>query len=257
MLSGGGTRGIYQIGALKALEEEGLTDGIVSVSACSIGSINAAIINQYSLDECRDIWLGIATREVFKGIDQFSSDYFIKIAQESFFSDGVDINPFINIFDELIDEDIIRARNKELIFSLYNITKRSQEYAALDEIPKGELIDHLIASSRLPFFKPLYINGHKYLDGGVGDNNPYYSKLENKHFDLLINIKIMYIPFYIPGIRKENISYDQQLIIAPSGRIGNPIEFRSPSFTEKYEMGYRDAKKAILNFLNRPTSGKL
>jgi len=253
VLSGGGTRGVYQIGALKALEESGFLHGVVSTSGCSIGSINTALIHQYSLEECRDLWMDISAREVFKGINQYASNYFFKIAQESFFSDGLDINPFIRIFEELIDEDKVRDSGDELVFSLYNITKRRQEYASLEDIAPGRLIDYLIASSRLPFFKPLYIAGDKYLDGGVGDNNPFISRLENKHFDLVINIKIMYIPYYIPGIRKENISYDRLMTIMPSGRIGNPIEFKSPSFSEKYEMGYKDARNAIASFLNRPT----
>lgn len=253
VLSGGGTRGIYQIGALKALEEKGYLEDVVSISACSIGSINAVIISQNTLEDCRRIWMETGQREVFKGIDQFSSDYFIKIAQESFFSDGVDINPFINIFGEVINEDKVRQSDWELVFSLYNITKRAQEYASLKEIPQGKLMDYLIASCRLPFFKPLFINEDKYLDGGVGDNNPYFSKLDNTDFDLLINIKIMYIPYYIPGIRKVNVSYDSELVITPSGRIGNPIEFKTPSFEEKYEMGYADAQAAILSFESRPT----
>lgn len=253
VLTGGGTRGIYQIGALQALEEAGFLEDVESISACSIGSINAAIISQYDLIKCRDIWKTIANTRVFKGIDQFSSDYFFKIAQETFFSDGLDINPFVSIFHEIIDEKLIRDKGWELVFSLYNISKRRQEYAALEHIPENSLIDYLIASSRLPFFKPLYINGDKYLDGGVGDNNPYYSFLENKHFDMLINIKIMYIPYYIPGIRKQNITFDREMLITPSGRIGNPIEFRSPSFQAKYDMGYKDASEAIINFESHPT----
>jgi len=253
VLSGGGTRGIYQIGALKALQEKGFLDNLSSISACSIGSINAVIMSQYSIEDCKEIWMDMAQREVFKGIDQFSSDYFFKIAQESFFSDGVDINPFIKIFESVIDEKQVRESDWEILFSLYNITQRRQEYTSVSEIPDEKLLDYLIASCRLPFFKPLFINGDKYLDGGVGDNNPFYSNLRNKHFDLIINIKIMYIPYYIPGIRNVNVGADRELIISPSGRIGNPIEFKSPSFKEKYEMGYRDALKAISSFESRPT----
>jgi len=253
VLSGGGTRGIYQIGALKALHEKGFLENISSISACSIGSINAVLMSQYSLEDCKDIWMDMGLREVFRGIDQFSSDYFFKIAQESFFSDGVDINPFINIFESLIDEKIVRESDWEIVFSLYNISQRRQEYASVADIPDEKLLDYLIASCRLPFFKPLFINGDKYLDGGVGDNNPYYSNLRDKHFDLIINIKIMYIPYYIPGIRKVNVGAKRELLISPSSRIGNPIEFKSPSFLEKYDMGYKDALKAISNFEPRPT----
>ena len=44
VLTGGGTRGIYQIGVLKALAEHGILDQVTSVSGCSIGSLNMALM---------------------------------------------------------------------------------------------------------------------------------------------------------------------------------------------------------------------
>ena len=106
-----------------------------------------------------------------------------------------------------------------------------------------------MASSRLPFFKRVIINDHNYLDGGMGDNLPFYSKLENKHFDLVITIKISQIPYFIPMVSIKNITYDHALTIKPSKRIGNPLEFKKPSFDEKFNLGYTDTKNAITKFL--------
>ena len=245
ILTGGGTRGIYQIGALQALSEQGIFDDFVSISGCSIGALNAVLLCQYNIDECKEIWHDIANREVFKGINQYSRTYFFKLAKESIFNDGVNINPFIDIFNEYIDEDIVRKTDREVIVTTFNVSKKRQEYYALTDIPHGQLCNYIIASSRLPFFQPVIINGDKYVDGGAGDNIPYYSQLEDSHFDLLLMIKIMSIPYYIPGHRIVNITYDEEVVIKPSKRIGTPISFRYPSFDKKYDMGFRDAMEVI------------
>ena len=57
ILTGGGTRGIYQIGALKALDEQGLLDNVNSISGTSIGSINAGFyLSDYSVDDIKEFW---------------------------------------------------------------------------------------------------------------------------------------------------------------------------------------------------------
>jgi len=182
---------------------------------------------------------------MFENINQHEAGYLLQMAKETLFNDGVDLNPFVQLFNEYIDESKVRDTAREIIFSAYNLTKKKQEYHNLKNIPDGELINYLMASSRLPFFKPVYINGDKYIDGGAGDNQPYYSELENKHFDLVIKVRIMYIPYYIPGVSTTNITYDNEIEIVPSKRIGIPIEFKKPSFNNKYLLGYNDAKKAL------------
>jgi len=245
VLTGGGTRGVYQIGAIKAIQETPIWKNIISISGCSIGSINAAAISQYSEQECYELWSEIKKREIFKGIDQNALNYYYKLAKASIMEDGVDINPFIGFFEEYLDEDKIRNSKRELIFTAYNVSKLRQEYHDFDSIENGKLIDYVIASSRLPFFKPVFINDYKYADGGIGDNQPYYSNLPDKHFDLVITIKIMHIPYYIPAIKQTNISFDEELVIAPSAKLGNPLGFRSPSFHDKYQLGYKDAVQEL------------
>jgi len=240
VLTGGGTRGVYQIGAIKAIQETPLWDNVVSISGCSIGSINAAAISQYSESECFELWTEIKKREIFQGIDQNALNYYYKLAKASLLEDGVNINPFIAFFDEYLDESIIRQSKRELIFTTYNVSKLRQEYHDFKSIEEGKLVDYVMASSRLPFFKPVFINDDKYADGGIGDNQPYYTNLSDKHFDLVITIKVMHVPYYIPAIKQTNISFDEELIISPTSKLGNPLGFRSPSFQDKYQLGYKD-----------------
>ena len=200
---------------------------------------------QYDIDTARKMWNDISIKPVFKNIDQYADDYLLQLTKESITSKGIDMTPLLEIVNSYIDEDIVRKTDKELIISTFNISERKQEYLSLDDIPNGQLLDYAAASARLPFFKNVIINDNKYLDGGSGDNIPYYSKLDNKYFDIVLIIKITHIPFFIPRVSIKNITYNKEILIKPSKRIGNPLEFKKPSFDEKYNMGYMDAIKAL------------
>jgi NTE family protein len=196
------------------------------------------------------MWKEIAKKPVFTNIDQYADDYILQLTKESVLNNGIDISPLMDIVKSYVDEDIVRQTDKELIISTFNISQREQKYFELNEIPHGQLLNYAMASSRLPFFKNVIIDNHKYLDGGMGDNLPYYSKLDDKHFDLVITIKISQIPYFLPLVSIKNITYDNSLTITPSKRIGNPLEFKKPSFDEKFEMGYFDTKIALKKFLD-------
>ena len=58
-LSGGGARGAYQIGALKALEDLGILQQTIAFSGSSIGAINATFAVASSLDVAKEIWFNV------------------------------------------------------------------------------------------------------------------------------------------------------------------------------------------------------
>lgn len=236
---------MYQIGALRAIQEAGLWDDTVSISASSIGVFNALVTCQYDLDQAYKMWDELTKQPLFHNVDHMAKDYMLQMAKQSIMHEGIDVNPFLSVIEEYIDEQLVRESNKEMIISAYNISDLKQEYHAVKNIPQGQLMLYAAASSRLPFFKNVIINGKKYLDGGAGDNIPYYSLLDNKHFDLVILIKISMIPYFIPRVRVTNISYDNEIIIKPSSPLGSPLEFKTPSFEKKYEMGYEDTLRAL------------
>ena len=244
ILTGGGTRGIYQIGAMRALEEIGLMQHVVSISGCSIGAVNAALSLNYPMEEAKEIWKNFVNNEVFKNIDQYSKSYLMQLCKEYLNPTegiGINIDPMITYLKYVLDEDKIRASNKELIISCFNMTSQKLEYRSLDNITEGLLGDYILGSARIPFFRPIHIEGSKYVDGGVADNEPRYSILEEKKFDMIITIRIAYITRYLLVNRINNVSSENDIVIKPSSRLGTPINFTKPTFKEKYEMGYNDA----------------
>lgn len=59
VLSGGGGKGAFQIGAWKALKELKITQKIVAVSGSSVGTLNALLFSQGTYEQAMDVWLSV------------------------------------------------------------------------------------------------------------------------------------------------------------------------------------------------------
>ena len=67
VLEGGGTKGSYHIGVVKAMRELGID--ITAVTGTSIGAINGAMIAMGRFDEMYDIWYNLSADRIV-GEDQ-------------------------------------------------------------------------------------------------------------------------------------------------------------------------------------------
>ena len=67
-LSGGGTRGAYEIGAYRALKEMGIN--IVAIAGTSIGALNGAIFVSDNLDKAEKMYINIIHHILLKSIFQ-------------------------------------------------------------------------------------------------------------------------------------------------------------------------------------------
>ena len=62
VLSGGGSRGAYEIGAWQAMEELGVK--FSGVYGTSIGALNAALVAQGDVDAAIEIWENITVNQI-------------------------------------------------------------------------------------------------------------------------------------------------------------------------------------------------
>ena len=112
----------------------------------------------------------------------------------------------------------------------------------IDEIPKGELIDYLMATSSLPVFKRAKIDNKSYLDGGVYDNCPV-EMLEKKGIKNVIairNYKRMRIRNYKNIIKKNDINL---YMVEPVDNLPGILKFDSKNTNELLRLGYFDGIK--------------
>jgi NTE family protein len=153
VLSGGGARGIAHIGAIKALEEHGIT--IHSVSGTSSGAVVGALYAAgYS-------WQDIL--EFFKTIPIFH--YKRYAVNKPGFIDSIKFYPD---FEKLFPEDSFAGLQKELFITATNLQKGISK-----TFSDGELIRPILASASFPgIFTPVLIEKYLYVDGGILNNFP-------------------------------------------------------------------------------------
>lgn len=153
VLSGGGSRGIAHIGALKALDEHSLSpDCIAGTSAGAIvGALYAA---GYSSEEML---------EFFKVKSPF------KVSKLVLGKPGLlDTTKSIPDFLEYFPENAFEALEKPLFVAATDIIN-----ARLEIFNSGPLVPAVLASSSVPMvFTPTEVDGRWYCDGGILDNFP-------------------------------------------------------------------------------------
>ena len=124
VLEGGGAKGAYQIGAWKALKEEGIK--IKGLSGVSVGALNGAMICMGDLNKAEEIWENISYSQVMdvndeqmdlitrRDLKNINLNEVVQDALKLVRDRGVDITPLKNMIADLCDESVIR--NSELDF---------------------------------------------------------------------------------------------------------------------------------------------
>ena len=249
VLAGGGAKGAYQMGAWKALKEMGVEfDAIAGVS---IGSINGALIAQGDFDKAMELWNGVS---IDKGVNivealpdpdnLFSKKNWGALFKEVIKRGGIDASPLENYIKDYIDEAKIRESKIPLgIITVQLGQKVSGLEFFLDDIPEGELINYLMASSSIPLVTNIGPEGEKYLDGGVYDNTPVRT-LKKRGYNKLIVIDIANIKGVAYNLDFSNC---QVVHIKPydTDDLGAAFDFDPELNKKRMQMGYLDAKKAF------------
>jgi len=221
VLEGGGAKGAYHIGALKALEE--LNIEIEAVAGTSIGAMNGAMFVQNKLDLAYDYWYNISTSKVLDIEDKYLSEllnlsinqnnlsYFINKAKEVLQNRGLDNSFLREILEENIDEEYLRKSNINFAIVTLSLSDLKPLELFLEDIPEGKVIDYIMASSYLPAFKMQRIDGKILIDGGFYENLPIKT-LQNKGYKNIIAIRT----YGLGDIEKKTDEKQELIFINPS-----------------------------------------
>ena len=246
VLGGGGSRGAYQFGAIKALKELGYEYNIVT--GTSVGALNALFLghNKYSL--VKEMWETIEFENVinhgYKTKNKALETFIMGIVKG-----GLTLEPLeLLIKENMVIEELKKTNIKiGIVF-----TKQGGKYSPIkvENIHnEKELIDYVIAScSAYPILKMRVINGEKCYDGGFSDSLPV-KLAKDMGATKIIAIDIM------KGIRKKVDTNDiKYLYIKPSKNLGFCFDFTRKVINANIELGYNDVmnnKDKILEFINK------
>ena len=241
-LQGGGAKGAFQAGALKALNERGYR--FDCVVGASVGALNAALYALGKTDEMYSLWESSDYSDLFpEEIRLFGENMTglsFLLAALRVIGSGMDTTRLRALVEEHVDEDALRA--SPVRFGL--VTVRDGETRTLckkfiEDIPKGQLVDYLMASMALPFFKKVEIDGVRYLDGGMLDNLPIGMLAEAGYKDITA-IRLGGDIRYAVDDPDLKIRY-----IDPSDRPGSTMGFKNEEVRRGLYLGYYDMQREL------------
>lgn len=247
VLEGGGAKGAFHAGALKALFERGYTfDG---VTGTSIGAVNGAMVAQGDFDLCLELWQSASPSMLFdcdndmfiklsKGeYDKTSLIYALKLLKKVVSGRGVSISKPLKLIEQYVDEDKLRQSSIDYGLVTVDITNKWMPVEVFKEdIAIGELSKYILASAYFPIFKRESLVGKKFFDGGIHDNLPI-NPLIRKGYDEIITIRTM---SNLPG-QKVIDGTVKVNHINPSEGLGRTFDFTPDKIAYNLEMGYYDA----------------
>lgn len=248
ILAGGGGKGAYQIGAWKAMRELGVK--FSAIAGVSIGSINGALIASNSFDEAMKMWSnatidkGVKIEEELKDADNlFSAKNYPVLLKEILKKGGIDASPTRDFLSQFINEDKVRSSKIPLGIVTYQLSSMNPLELFVEDIPQGELIDYLLASSKFPGVSRIGPEGEHFLDGGVYDNAPV-NVLKKRGYNCLVVVDISSIKGYA---HEQNFSCTQVVYIRPyePDELGAAFDFSPEMIEKRMMMGYLDAKKSF------------
>lgn len=228
-LGGGGSRGSYEIGVLKALQEMNIEIG--AITGTSIGAINGAayLMNDFALME--EIWCSLNRDSMIK----FESSAVPEIIRQR----GFDFEILLSLMNEILDEQTIRDNPINLGIVTYNLTARKPVILFKEDIPEGQLIEYVAASANHPSFQRLMIDGDAYIDGAVYDNIPVRPLYEKGYTDIIA------VNLHTFGDRK-NLKGPYNLVEIESDNPLGSILFPDPDTIRKnIQYGYLDTLRVF------------
>lgn len=238
-LSGGAAKGFAHLGVLQAMEESGYRPDCIS--GTSAGAITAAFYAD-----------GYSPRDILKLLCSYKLTSYIKPGWI-----GSGLMKTTGFFRILVEN--LRAKNIEdlsipIWICLTNLNSGHAEYHN-----NGDLARKVLASSSIPvFFKPVVINNHLMVDGGVCDNLPLKPLREKSDFIVAVNVNPIAPKQIKPGIRSiaervfhlsinsrlKEMSIQPDLLIETKG--ASDFGYFNLKHAEKhFEIGYECASKKI------------
>ena len=266
VLSGGGSRGSYQVGVIKGLKKLNIKyDMVVGTSA---GALNAAMIAMGTPEIAEQLWLSTASKEIFDldtempeiintlknklhiedeifGNLSLPPDQFVGYARDIISNGGVTGDGMKHLIDKYISED--KIRKSPLDFGLVTVEYPSMNGYKLmkEDIPKGQLRQYIQASaSCFPFMQYCEIDDKKFIDGGFCDNLPVSMAL-NKGAKRIIAVDLE----AVGKVHEKDLELAEKTTefyhIKSRFDLGNFLNFDPQQAIENIHYGYLDTLKAF------------
>ena len=249
VLSGGGTRGSYQNGAIHALRRLKM-DNWDLVTGTSIGALNAALIVQKDYRAMDRLWHTLTQDRIVNGAisvdmdisDMLNERQLVPFIKEFIKEKGADITPMIHNINELFDEERFFASETDFGCVVCHMGSRKPVFVT-KEMMRGNGIDWLISTaSAYPAFPVHHFEEGDFIDGGYYDNLPIDLALR-MGAEEIVAIDLSSNPNHPTYFNRTGITY-----IFPQIETGSFLSFDRKTIDGLETLGYYDTMKAFGRF---------
>lgn len=238
VLSGGGSRGAYQVGAWRAIKELGINiDMVVGVS---VGALNGGMVAQGDQHLAEELWRHVEADNVFKvEAGAHPTDFAVEALKQG----GVSSAPLQKLANKYLPDDEVRKSPIDFGLMTIEIPAYKPHYLWKDEIPEGKIPDYVVASASIfPGVKPKVIDGVSYIDGGAINVMPIHMAVEHGATKV--------IAIYLKAVgrfdaKTELSACNDITLIEPNFDLGSFLVFDTENSSRLIRLGYLDAMKAF------------
>lgn len=244
-LSGGGTRGAYEVGAYKALNEIGIN--IKAIAGTSIGALNGAMFLSANLEKAEDMYNKIDISDVLDVDNDINTDKDIfdfrnifKIIKDYTKKKGLDNKPLKELIEKEVDIEKIYKSDIDFGLVTYSIKSKKALEVFKEDIKKEEFVDFLLASACFPIYKAQKIQDEEYFDGFFHDNMPINMLIKRGYKNIIA------IDLGSKNANKKLIDKNVYVkLVKPSENLGGIFEFNKDRIKFNIKLGYLDTMKAF------------
>lgn len=247
VLAGGGSKGAYEVGFVRALSELNIDYQIVT--GTSIGALNGCLLAQQDFDAMIDLWDHLDISQIFESgfIPNLSFDLDQMMNQSNlavqFFKDfikekGANITPLKNKMAALLKVDALLDSPIDFGLCTVSYPLLKPLFITKKEMEKDHILDYLIASaSCFPIFPIHTFLNQSYIDGGYYDNVPV---------DLAFAMgadEVIVVDMHVQPTHPHYVHRPRVLYTTPSLDLGGFMDFNSESLKRNQRIGYQTAMK--------------
>lgn len=251
VLGGGGSKGAYEIGVWKALDE--LNQSFDLVTGTSIGALIGAMYVQHDYKRCLELWSKLDVDQVIKGGVNVDMDIELLMSQKNKYltllesyvkNKGADISPFLELIHKMFDKEKFFSSPIDYACMTVCLNKPGPVPFYKQNMDHEKAEEYLLASaSCFPAFPLKKIDNDYYVDGGYHDNVP---------IELARSMgatQIVAVDLKSVGRNQIHEPQPDVIYIEPMVPLGSFLLFDKKRIKRNIQIGYYDTMKKFQKYM--------
>lgn len=251
VFGGGGSKGAYEIGVWKALDE--LHQTFDMVCGTSIGALIGAMYVQQDYDRCVELWSDLKVENVIKDGVNIDMDIELLMSQKNKYltllesyvkNKGADISPFLKLIHNMFDQEKFFASSMDYACMTVCLNKPGPVPFYKKSMNKEKAEEYLLASaSCFPAFPLKKIDNDYFVDGGYYDNVPIeLARSMGAEEIVAVDLKSV-------GRNQLHEPQPDVIYIEPMVPLGSFLLFDQARIQRNMQLGYQDTMKKFKKYM--------